>query len=111
MGRKRIAETQAEHTPEAAPEEASSKAEAVRILLGEGIQDADAAIPTIKQRFGLTVIVPITSRAKEFPLHVRLDPPEGGLHKISYIKCEDVRSVSVERLSKPLGRVSPAVLR
>ncbi|MCI0459639.1 MAG: type II toxin-antitoxin system PemK/MazF family toxin [Gemmataceae bacterium] len=60
---------------------------------------------------GLTVVVPITSRAKNFPLHVRLDPPEGGLQHTSYIKCEDVRSVSCERLSKPLGRVTPAVLR
>ena len=59
---------------------------------------------------GLAVVVPITSRAKEFPLHVRIDPPEGGLQVTSFAKCEDVRSVARERLTKPLGRVSPAVL-
>ena len=56
-------------------------------------------------------VVPITSRAKEFPLHVRIDPPEAGLQYPSFAKGEDVRSVSRERLSKPLGRVSPTVLR
>jgi mRNA interferase MazF len=60
---------------------------------------------------GLVVVVPLTSKAKEFPLHVRLEPPEGGLHLTSFAKCEDVRSISRERLSKPLGRVTPAVLR
>jgi mRNA interferase MazF len=60
---------------------------------------------------GLAVVVPITSRAKEFPLHVRIDPPNGGLQQISFAKCEDVRSISHDRLTKPLGRVTPVVLR
>lgn len=60
---------------------------------------------------GLTVVVPITSKAKDSPLHVRIDPPEGGLEHVSFAKCEDLRSVSRDRLSRPLGRVSPAVLR
>jgi hypothetical protein len=58
MGRKRIAETQPQAVPEQkkAPQETvASKAEAVRILLGEGVQDADAAVPAIKARFGLDV--------------------------------------------------------
>ena len=60
---------------------------------------------------GLAVIVPITSKTKDSPLHVRINPPEGGLEHTSFAKCEDVRSVSRDRLSKPLGRVTPAVLR
>jgi hypothetical protein len=60
MGRKRIAATQAEtaaqETSADAPQEsASSKAEAVRILLGEGVSDADDAIPAIKDRFGMDI--------------------------------------------------------
>src|SRR5271156_4119165 len=43
---------------------------------------------------GLAVVVPITSRTKDFPLHVRVDPPEGGLQVASFVKCEDMRSVS-----------------
>jgi mRNA interferase MazF len=60
---------------------------------------------------GLVVVVPLTSKAKEFPLHVRVNPPEGGLQVPSFVKCEDMRSVARERLAKPLGRVTPAVLR
>ncbi len=67
--------------------------------------------PFNQAALGLVVVVPITSRAKDFPLHVRIDPPEGGLKEPSFVKCEDVRSVSRERLSRSLGRVSPAVLR
>jgi mRNA interferase MazF len=60
---------------------------------------------------GLVVVVPLTSKAKEFPLHVRVNPPEGGLEVTCFAKCEDVRSISRERLGKSLGRVTPAVLR
>jgi len=66
--------------------------------------------PFNQTALGLVVVVPLTPKAKALPLHVRLDPPEGGLQLTSYAKCEDVRSVSRERLSKPLGRASPAVL-
>jgi mRNA interferase MazF len=60
---------------------------------------------------GLAVAVPITSRAKEYPLYIRIDPPEGALEQPSFAKCEDLRSVSRKRLSRPLGRVRHAVLR
>jgi mRNA interferase MazF len=60
---------------------------------------------------GLVVVVPLTSKAKEFPLHVRVNPPEGGLEVTCFAKCEDVRSISRDRLSKSLGRITPAVLR
>ena len=56
---------------------------------------------------GLVVILPITTRAKGIPFHVRVDPPEGGLTKQSFVKCEDVRSVAKERLSRRCGMVSP----
>jgi mRNA interferase MazF len=55
---------------------------------------------------GLVVVLPITSKDKGIPFHVELNPPEGGLKISSFIKCEDVRSVSVERLEKRWGAVS-----
>jgi mRNA interferase MazF len=55
---------------------------------------------------GLVVVVPITSTERGIPLHVPITPPEGGLKDISYAKCEDVRSVSKERLTKRMGSVS-----
>jgi mRNA interferase MazF len=58
----------------------------------------------------LVVVLPITSKAKGIPLHVRIDPPEGGVKTPSFIKCEDVRSVAKQRLSKRWGGVSPATM-
>lgn len=59
---------------------------------------------------GLVVILPITSRAKGIPLHVAVEPPEGGLQARSYVKCEDIRSVAKERLTQPWGRVSAVTM-
>jgi len=59
---------------------------------------------------GFVVVLPITTKDKKIPLHVRLEPPEGGLNEISFVKCEDVRSVSTERLTVCLGQVSQSVL-
>jgi mRNA interferase MazF len=59
---------------------------------------------------GLVVIAPITTKEKGIPFHVEIQPPEGGLRKKSFIKCEDIRSVAKERLFQRLGVVSPATL-
>ena len=55
---------------------------------------------------GLVIVVPITSKDKSIPFHVAVNPPDGGLKVRSFIKCEDVRSISVERLDKRLGSLS-----
>jgi mRNA interferase MazF len=52
------------------------------------------------------VVLPITSKDKKQPIHVPLKPPEGGLPTISFIKCEDIRSVSKQRLKRFYGTVS-----
>jgi len=49
---------------------------------------------------GLVVVLPITTKNKG------IMPPEGGLKETSYIKCEDVRSLSMERLIERWGTVS-----
>ena len=59
----------------------------------------------------LVVLLPITSKAKGIPLHVPIRPPEGGVKTQSYIKCEDIRSVSKQRLTHRWGRVSPETIR
>jgi mRNA interferase MazF len=58
----------------------------------------------------LVVVLPITSTMRGIPFHVPVRPPEGGLDRASFVKCEDARSVARERLSRRLGRVSPATL-
>jgi mRNA interferase MazF len=53
----------------------------------------------------LAIIVPMTSKDKRNVLHVPVSPPEGGLRVRGFIKCEDVRSISRQRLTKRLGSV------
>lgn len=59
---------------------------------------------------GLAVVLPVTSRAKGVPLHVPVDPPEAGLKMRSFIKTEDIRSVSLERLTRRMGQVTTATM-
>jgi mRNA interferase MazF len=58
----------------------------------------------------LVIALPITSKAKGVRSHVPVQPPEGGLTLPSFIKCEDVRSVSKQRLLQRLGTVSRATM-
>lgn len=59
---------------------------------------------------GLVIVLPLTTKPKGVRSHVPVKPPEGGLRKLSFIKCEDVRSVAVERLGKRLGTVSESTM-
>ena len=60
---------------------------------------------------GLVIALPITTKARGIPFHVGVHPPEAGLKKPSFVKCEDVRSISKERLSHCLGAVSLETLQ
>ncbi len=53
----------------------------------------------------LVVVLPVTFVAKGIPFHVAVSPPEGGVRQPSFIKCEDVRSVSRSRLRERWGRI------
>jgi mRNA interferase MazF len=52
------------------------------------------------------VAIPLTSKNKGIPLDVCLEPGDGGITKESFIKCEDIRSISKERLLQLWGRIS-----
>jgi mRNA interferase MazF len=56
---------------------------------------------------GLAIVVPLTTTDRQNRLHVRLDPPEGGLERISFAMPEMIRSVSTMRLRRRLGWASP----
>lgn len=58
----------------------------------------------------LVIAIPITSKDKGIPSHVEINPPEGGLKVRSFIKCEDIRSISTDRLVKVLGTVKTSTL-
>lgn len=49
--------------------------------------------------------MPFTRTDRGTPIHVRVDPPEGGLSAIGFALPENVRSISRERLAKRLGKV------
>ena len=52
----------------------------------------------------------MTTQAKGIRFHVEVEPPEGGLRERSFVKPEDVRSVSLDRLGRRIGAVSAATL-
>lgn len=60
---------------------------------------------------GLVIIVPLTSVKRDIPTHVLIPPPEGGLKIESFALCEQVRSMSKERLVKKCGFVSNDILK
>lgn len=59
---------------------------------------------------GLVIALPLTRRLKNVRSHVRVDPPEAGLKAVSYVKCEDIRSIAQERLIRRWGRLSGAAM-
>jgi mRNA interferase MazF len=54
---------------------------------------------------GLVIVVPMTSRRRDLPSHVEIDAA-AGLDAPSYAKCEDVKSISTQRLTHVIGAVS-----
>lgn len=52
---------------------------------------------------GLVVVVPLTTRERDLPYRVPVDPPEGGLARRSFVLCEAIRSVSHARLERLVG--------
>ncbi|MGH9064097.1 MAG: type II toxin-antitoxin system PemK/MazF family toxin [Acidimicrobiales bacterium] len=69
-----------------------------------------SADPLNDSRAGVVIVVPCTTRRRELPSDVELDPKECGLDEVSYAKCEDVKSVSEHRLATRLGAVSDEAL-
>ena len=59
-------------------------------------------------RAGLVFAIPLTTRERGLPTHVPILPSEGGVRAPSFIKCEDLRSISLDRLVEgPWGLLAP----
>lgn len=54
----------------------------------------------------LVVLIPLTRTARKIRWHIAVTPPEGGLTSTSYIQCENIRSVSLQRLRRRRGQVA-----
>ena len=60
---------------------------------------------------GLVVVVPVTTTGYGLRSHVGLDPEGSGLDHTSYARCDQLRVVSIERLSTHQGMVGPDQMR
>jgi mRNA interferase MazF len=58
----------------------------------------------------LVTVVPVTTKGRPIRSFLRIDPPEGGLAQTSFIICDQVRTISKERLGKFCGVVSAGTL-
>lgn len=63
-----------------------------------------------KIRTGLVIVIPITSVKKGISSHVLIPTSEGSLTVDSFALCEQIRSISLERLVKKKGTVSKKIL-
>jgi mRNA interferase MazF len=68
-----------------------------------------SADPLNESRAGIVIIVPITTTHRDLPSHVEIEPGRSGLDEVSYAKCEDVKSISEDRLIVRLGTAPDAV--
>jgi mRNA interferase MazF len=63
---------------------------------------------------GLVMVVPLTSKtakSRNIPAHVPVSPPEGGLKIASALLCDQLRTISKDRLIKASwGTVSPGTM-
>ena len=59
----------------------------------------------------LVVVVPLTTRDRGIPLHVSVEPPDGGVRAYSVALVEQIHAADRQRLVERWGRVSPATMR
>lgn len=58
-------------------------------------------------RWDLAIVVPFTTKDVGSPLHLRVDPPEGGLPEVCFALPQHVRAISPARFAKRLGTIRP----
>lgn len=61
-------------------------------------------------RHGLVVICPLTRTEYHSPLHIEVPKGEGGLRARSFVLCEQIRTISSERLVSRVGGLRPGSL-
>jgi mRNA interferase MazF len=58
----------------------------------------------------LRVILPLTTRDRELPFHVRIDPHVAGLRAPSFVLCEQPRTIATSRLMTQWGQVPDDIM-
>ena len=59
---------------------------------------------------GLVMVLPLTRTQRGIPFHVEVRPPEGGLRTTSYVLCDQIRTVSKERLGARRGEITETTM-
>lgn len=59
---------------------------------------------------GISIAVPLTRTRTGNPLHLQIDPPEGGLTDLSFALPEQMRTLAHERVARNLGQLHSATL-
>lgn len=58
----------------------------------------------------LFTVVPLTTRHRASPMHVEVQPPEGGVRRASFVLCERPVTISGLRFRDHWGRVAPVTM-
>jgi mRNA interferase MazF len=59
---------------------------------------------------GIAAVLPLSDVDQRIATHVKVPAGEAMLTKDGFVKCEEVRSVSIERLTKRVGAVKAGTL-
>jgi mRNA interferase MazF len=60
----------------------------------------------------LLFVLPLTQTDRRIPIHIPVEPPEGGVTVSSFVLCDALRSIAKTRLAgRPWGVVSPQTMR
>lgn len=71
------------------------------------IIQTDAA--TRNPRYPNTIVLAISTSGRAVPFHIRLGPSaDNGLSAVSFVKCEQILTISKDRLRKRWGRIADA---
>jgi mRNA interferase MazF len=76
-----------------------------------GLRPVLVVSPTAFNRGDLVLAVPFTRTDRGSPLHVRIDPPEGGLRAPSFAMCEQIRALPRRRLRECWGSAGSDAMR
>lgn len=84
-----------------------SEQEGVRPAL---IVQVDAANQNPK--YPNVIVVTISTKGRPVPFHIPVSPsPLNGFHQVSYIKCEQILTISKERLQQYCGQLEKELMK
>ena len=59
-----------------------------------------------------TIVLTVSTKGKAVPFHVPLEPSEeNGLKEKSFVKCEQVLTISKDRLLRRIGRIEESLMK